>query len=59
MPRRMAILSRKKNLRLLLTGGRAGPGGGRAPRSSTVAGGFLAQGRDAGRITQAESLKTW
>ncbi|MDB5368906.1 MAG: purH, partial [Roseomonas sp.] len=48
-----AIFARKKNLRLLLTGGlpdAASPG--RIIRS--VSGGFLTQSRDAGRITQAE-----
>jgi phosphoribosylaminoimidazolecarboxamide formyltransferase/IMP cyclohydrolase len=44
-----AILARKKNLRLLLTGGLPDPA---APGLSirTIAGGFLAQSRDAGRI---------
>ena len=48
-----AILSRKKNLRLLLTGGLPDPA---APGASlrTVAGGFLAQSRDAGRIGAAD-----
>ncbi|HET8728509.1 MAG TPA: bifunctional phosphoribosylaminoimidazolecarboxamide formyltransferase/IMP cyclohydrolase [Alphaproteobacteria bacterium] len=43
------ILSSKKNLRLLLTGGMADPA---APglMVKTVAGGFLAQDRDAGRV---------
>ena len=52
----MAILSRKKNLRLLLTGGVPDPA---APGLSirTVAGGFLAQSRDAGRVT-LEQLRT-
>ena len=52
----MVILSRKKNLRLLLTGGLPDPA---APGTTikTVAGGFLAQSRDAGRITAAD-LKT-
>jgi len=51
----MAVLARKKNLRLLLTGGVPDPAAaGMAFRS--VAGGFLAQTRDAGRIT-AESLR--
>ena len=51
-----AILSRKKNLRVLLTGGlpdAASPG----LNFRSLAGGFLAQTRDAGRITAAE-LKT-
>ncbi|MBO1073026.1 bifunctional phosphoribosylaminoimidazolecarboxamide formyltransferase/IMP cyclohydrolase [Roseomonas marmotae] len=50
-----AIFARKKNLRLLLTGGlpdAAAPG--RIFRS--VSGGFLAQSRDAGRVSQ-DSLK--
>ena len=47
-----AILSRKKNLRLLLTGGLPDPAApGVAVRS--VAGGFLAQSRDAGRVDPA------
>ena len=52
----MAILSRKKNLRLLLTGGVPDPA---APGLSirTVAGGFLAQTRDAGRVT-LDQLRT-
>ncbi len=50
-----AILSRKKNLRLLLTGGLPDPAApGIMVRS--VAGGFLAQSRDAGRIG-AEDLR--
>jgi phosphoribosylaminoimidazolecarboxamide formyltransferase/IMP cyclohydrolase len=48
-----AIFARKKNLRLLLTGGLPdATSPGRVIRS--VSGGFLAQSRDAGRITQAE-----
>ncbi len=47
-----AILARKKNLRLLLTGGLPDPGApGVTVRS--VAGGFLAQSRDAGRVDPA------
>jgi phosphoribosylaminoimidazolecarboxamide formyltransferase/IMP cyclohydrolase len=48
-----AVLSRKKNLRLLLTGGLPDP---TAPGTTirTVAGGFLAQTRDAGHITLPE-----
>jgi len=48
-----AILSRKKNLRLLLTGGMPDPA---APGTTlrTVAGGFLAQSRDAERIGAAD-----
>ncbi len=50
-----AVLARKKNLRLLLTGGLPDPAApGKMVRS--VAGGFLVQTRDAGRIT-AEALK--
>ena len=50
-----AILSRKKNLRLLLTGGVPNPAdAGMTIR--TVAGGFLAQSRDAGRI-EADALR--
>ncbi len=50
-----AILARKKNLRLLLTGGMPDPA---APGLSirTLAGGFLAQSRDAGRI-DADALR--
>ncbi len=51
----LEIFARKKNLRLLLTGGLPDPGApGLAIRS--VAGGFLAQSRDAGRVT-AEGLR--
>lgn len=47
------VLSRKKNLRLLLTEGVPDPTAeGLAFRS--VAGGFLAQSRDAGRVTEAD-----
>ena len=46
------IFAKKKNLRLLLTGGLPDPAApGRIIRS--VSGGFLAQSRDAGRITEA------
>jgi phosphoribosylaminoimidazolecarboxamide formyltransferase/IMP cyclohydrolase len=47
-----AVFARKKNLRLLLTGGLPDPA---APGMTlrTVAGGFLAQSRDAGRVTEA------
>jgi len=50
-----AILARKKNLRLLLTGGLPDPA---APGVNfrSIAGGFLAQTRDAGRI-EADALK--
>ena len=52
----LAALSRKKNLRLLLTGGVPDPlATGITVRS--VAGGFLAQTRDAGRVAP-EQLKT-
>ena len=51
-----AIVARKKNLRLLLTGGLPDPAAaGRTIR--TLAGGFLVQSRDAGRIGAAD-LKT-
>ncbi|MBP0466274.1 bifunctional phosphoribosylaminoimidazolecarboxamide formyltransferase/IMP cyclohydrolase [Roseomonas sp. PWR1] len=47
-----AIFARKKNLRLLLTGGLPDPAApGMAFKS--VAGGFLAQSRDAGRVSEA------
>ncbi|HYF09084.1 MAG TPA: bifunctional phosphoribosylaminoimidazolecarboxamide formyltransferase/IMP cyclohydrolase [Acetobacteraceae bacterium] len=50
-----AVFARKKNLRLLLTGGLPDPA---APGMTfkSVAGGFLAQSRDAGRVTP-ETLK--
>jgi len=49
----IAALARKKNLRLLLTGGLPDPAApGMAYKS--VAGGFLVQSRDAGRITAAD-----
>ncbi|MEI6159222.1 MAG: bifunctional phosphoribosylaminoimidazolecarboxamide formyltransferase/IMP cyclohydrolase, partial [Roseococcus sp.] len=48
-----AIFARKKNLRLLLTGGMPDPSApGMVFRS--VAGGFLAQSRDAGRVAEAD-----
>ncbi len=48
-----AVLARKKNLRLLLTGGTPDPAApGMTVRS--LGGGFLAQTRDAGRITRDE-----
>jgi phosphoribosylaminoimidazolecarboxamide formyltransferase/IMP cyclohydrolase len=48
-----AVLARKKNLRLLLTGGLPDPAApGKVFRS--VAGGFLAQSRDAGRVEAAD-----
>src|SRR3546814_5143636 len=48
-----ALLAAKKNLRLLLTGGMADP---LSPGwfVKSVAGGYLAQTRAAGRITEAE-----
>jgi phosphoribosylaminoimidazolecarboxamide formyltransferase/IMP cyclohydrolase len=47
-----AVFARKKNLRLLLTGGLPDPA---APGMvfKSVAGGFLAQSRDAGRVSEA------
>ncbi len=49
----LAVLARKKNLRLLLTGGIPDPA---APGLSfrSVAGGFLVQSRDAGRVIEAD-----
>ena len=48
----LAVFAKKKNLRLLLTGGLPDPAApGMMFRS--VAGGFLAQSRDAGRVTEA------
>ncbi len=44
-----AVLARKKNLRLLLTGGMPDPAAGGLTFRS-LAGGFLAQTRDAGRV---------
>jgi len=54
-PGAQAVLARKKNLRLLLTGGLPDPA---APGVTirTVAGGFLAQSRDAGRV-RADALQ--
>jgi len=48
-----AVLARKRNLRLLLTGGLPDPG---EPRLSfrSVAGGFLAQSADTGRVARAD-----
>ncbi len=52
-PAALAVLARKKNLRLLLTGGLPDPAAaGRSLRS--VAGGFLVQTADAGRVTPAD-----
>jgi phosphoribosylaminoimidazolecarboxamide formyltransferase/IMP cyclohydrolase len=48
-----AVFARKKNLRLLLTGGLPDPASpGLTIRS--VAGGFLAQGRDRGRVAESD-----
>ncbi len=52
-PAALAVLARKKNLRLLLTGALPDPrAGGTTLRS--VAGGLLVQSRDAGRVTRAD-----
>ncbi len=48
-----AVLARKKNLRLLLTGALPDPAANGATLRS-VAGGLLVQSRDAGRITRAD-----
>jgi phosphoribosylaminoimidazolecarboxamide formyltransferase / IMP cyclohydrolase len=48
-----AVLARKKNLRLLLTGGMPDPASGGLTFRS-LSGGFLAQTRDAGRIGAAD-----
>jgi phosphoribosylaminoimidazolecarboxamide formyltransferase/IMP cyclohydrolase len=48
-----SVLARKKNLRLLLTGGLPDPAAG-GLTIRTIAGGFLAQTRDAGRVTLAD-----
>ena len=48
-----AVLARKKNLRLLLTGGMPDPAAGGLTFRS-LSGGFLAQTRDAGRIGAAD-----
>ena len=50
-----AVLARKKNLRLLLTGG-VPDAGASGMTIKTVSGGFLAQTRDSGRVT-SEGLK--
>jgi phosphoribosylaminoimidazolecarboxamide formyltransferase/IMP cyclohydrolase len=49
----VAVFAKKKNLRLLVTGGLPDPA---APGLSfkTIAGGFLVQNRDIGRITRAD-----
>ncbi len=51
-PEAVAVLAGKKNLRLLETGGLPGSGG-TTPLLRSVAGGFLAQERDSGRIDPA------
>ncbi len=51
-PAAKAVLARKKNLRLLLTGGMPDPTSGELAFRS-LAGGFLAQTRDNGRVTAA------
>ena len=48
-----AVLSRKKNLRLLLTGG-VPSATAEGMTFKSVAGGFLAQSRDAGQVSEAE-----
>ncbi len=48
-----AVLARKKNLRLLLTGAMPDPGAAGSTLRS-VAGGLLVQARDAGRVTRAD-----
>jgi phosphoribosylaminoimidazolecarboxamide formyltransferase / IMP cyclohydrolase len=55
-PEARAVLSAKKNLRLLLTGALPDPTE-RAPAFRSLAGGFLVQDRDAGRI-EAADLRT-
>jgi phosphoribosylaminoimidazolecarboxamide formyltransferase/IMP cyclohydrolase len=52
-PEARAVLAAKKNLRLLLTGGLPDPTA-RAPAFRSLAGGFLVQDRDAGRIEAAD-----
>ncbi len=54
-PEGQAVLAAKKNLRLLLTGGLPDPTA-RAPAFRSLAGGFLVQDRDAGRV-EADALK--
>jgi phosphoribosylaminoimidazolecarboxamide formyltransferase / IMP cyclohydrolase len=51
-PEAQAVLAAKKNLRLLLTGGLPDPAA-RAPAFRSLAGGFLVQDRDAGRVGPA------
>ena len=52
-PEAQAVLAAKKNLRLLLTGGLPDPTA-KAPAFRSLAGGFLVQDRDAGRIEAAD-----
>jgi len=49
----IAVFARKKNLRLLVTGGLPDPGQ-RALTFKTLAGGFLVQDRDIGRVSAAD-----
>ena len=50
-----ALLASKKNLRLLLTGGLPDPASAKGERTfKSLAGGFLLQTRDAGRIMPAD-----
>ena len=49
----LAVLARKKNLRVLLTGG-VPDAGASGVTVKSVAGGFLAQTRDGGRVSEAE-----
>jgi phosphoribosylaminoimidazolecarboxamide formyltransferase/IMP cyclohydrolase len=49
----LAIFARRKNLRLLLTGGLPDPGAS-APQFRSLAGGFLVQNRDVGRVTRTD-----
>ena len=52
-PEAEVILAAKKNLRLLLTGGLPDPEA-KLPAFRSLAGGFLVQDRDAGRVTAAD-----
>jgi phosphoribosylaminoimidazolecarboxamide formyltransferase/IMP cyclohydrolase len=52
-PEAEAVLAAKKNLRLLLTGGLPDPSA-QAPAFRSLAGGFLVQGRDAGRVLASD-----
>ncbi len=49
----LAVFAKKANLRLLLTGGMADPDA-KPLRVRSIAGGFLAQERDAARVTRAD-----